>query len=79
MIGASITRTAARHQFSQLGLAAIPLHTQAQTRPILVVTRKDETLSIAAAGMLELIERHIGQEAFGGMARRGRGAKSAQA
>jgi len=29
-------------------------------RPILVVKRRDETLSIAAQGMRELIERQIG-------------------
>jgi hypothetical protein len=36
------------------------LASQDQVRPILVVKRRDETLSIAAQGMLELIERQIG-------------------
>lgn len=59
-LGVSLVPELTLFQFRLLDLAAIPLQTQAQTRPILVVRRKDETLSIAAAGMLELIEQRIG-------------------
>lgn len=59
-LGVSLVPELTLFQFRLLDLAAVPLATQEQTRPILVVKRKDETLSIAAQGMLELIERHIG-------------------
>jgi len=58
-LGVSLVPQLTLFQFRLLDLAAIPLAPQEQTRPILVVTRKDETLSIAAQGMLELIERHV--------------------
>lgn len=59
-LGVSLVPELTLFQFRLLDLAAIPLAPQEQARPILVVTRKDETLSIAAQGMLELIEQHIG-------------------
>jgi len=59
-LGVSLVPELTLFQFRLLDLAAIPLAPQEQTRPILVVTRKNETLSIAAQGMLELIEQHIG-------------------
>ena len=59
-LGVSLVPELTLFQFRQLGLAAIPLANQDQVRPILVVKRRDETLSIAAQGMLELIERQIG-------------------
>ncbi|MBD8529294.1 MULTISPECIES: LysR family transcriptional regulator [unclassified Massilia] len=58
-LGVSLVPQLTLFQFRLLDLAAIPLASQEQTRPILVVTRKDETLSIAAQGMLELIEKHV--------------------
>jgi len=60
-LGVSLVPALTLFQFRQLDLAAIPLASQDQVRPILVVKRKDETLSIAAQGMLELIERQIGR------------------
>jgi LysR family carnitine catabolism transcriptional activator len=59
-LGVSLVPELTLFQFRQLDLAAIPLESQDQVRPILVVKRRDETLSIAAQGMLELIERQIG-------------------
>jgi len=47
-------------QFRQMNLVAIPLEGQDLMRPILIVKRKDQALSIAAQAMLELIERQIG-------------------
>jgi LysR family carnitine catabolism transcriptional activator len=61
-LGVSLVPELTLFQFRLLDLAAIPLFTQEHTRPILVVKRKDEALSIAAQGMLELIERHIALE-----------------
>jgi LysR family carnitine catabolism transcriptional activator len=61
-LGVSLVPELTLFQFRQLDLAAIPLASQDQVRPILVVKRRDETLSIAAQGMLELIERQIGQD-----------------
>ena len=59
-LGVSLVPELTLFQFRQLDLATIPLANQDQVRPILVVKRRDETLSIAAQGMLELIERQIG-------------------
>lgn len=58
-LGVSLVPELTLFQFRLLDLAAIPLAPQEQARPILVVTRKNETLSIAAQGMLELIEKHV--------------------
>lgn len=59
-LGVSLVPELTLFQFRQLDLAAIPLASQEQTRPILLVKRKDQALSIAAQAMLELIEKHIG-------------------
>lgn len=59
-LGVSLVPELTLFQFRQLDLAAIPLVPQEQTRPILLVQRKDQALSIAAQAMLELIEKHIG-------------------
>ncbi len=59
-LGVSLVPELTLFQFRQLDLVAIPLEAQDQTRPILVVKRKDQALSIAAQAMLELIEKHIG-------------------
>lgn len=59
-LGVSLVPELTLFQFRQLDLAAIPLDTQEQVRPILIVRRKDQALSIAAQAMLELIEKHIG-------------------
>ena len=59
-LGVSLVPALTLFQFRQLDLAAIPLATQEQARPILLVKRKDQALSIAAQAMLELIEQHIG-------------------
>ena len=58
-LGVSLVPELTLFQFRLLDLAAIPLAPGEQTRPILLVTRKDETLSIAAQGMLELIKAQI--------------------
>ena len=60
-LGISLVPELTLFQFRQLDLAAIPLASREQVRPILIVQRRDETLSIAAQGMLELIEQRIGQ------------------
>jgi DNA-binding transcriptional LysR family regulator len=59
-LGVSLVPELTLFQFRQLDLVAVPLVSQDQVRPILLVKRRDETLSIAAQGMLELIERQIG-------------------
>jgi LysR family carnitine catabolism transcriptional activator len=47
-------------QFRQLELVAVPLKADDHMRPILIVKRKNQALSVAAQTMLELIERQIG-------------------
>lgn len=59
-LGISVVPELTLFQFRQLDLVAIPLQTQDVMRPILIARRKDETLSIAAQAMLELIEEKIG-------------------
>jgi LysR family carnitine catabolism transcriptional activator len=59
-LGVSLVPELTLFQFRQLDLVAIPLEAQDQTRPILIVQRKDQALSIAAQAMLELIEKRIG-------------------
>jgi LysR family transcriptional regulator, carnitine catabolism transcriptional activator len=59
-LGISLVPELTLFQFRQLDLVAIPLEAQDLMRPILIVKRKDQTLSIAARAMLELIEKQIG-------------------
>lgn len=60
-LGISIVPELTLFQFRQLGLVAIPLQSEALIRPILVVRRKDQSLSLASRAMLELIEARLGQ------------------
>lgn len=59
-LGITLVPALTLFQFRQLNLVAIPLETQHIMRPILIVKRKDQALSIAAQGMLELLEEYIG-------------------
>lgn len=59
-LGISLVPELTLFQFRQLDLVAIPLAGQDLVRPILIVKRKDQALSIAAQAMLELIEKGIG-------------------
>jgi LysR family carnitine catabolism transcriptional activator len=59
-LGVSLVPELTLFQFRQLDLVAVPLQAHEQTRPILIVQRKGQTLSIAAQAMVELIEQHIG-------------------
>lgn len=59
-LGISVVPELALFQFRQLDLVAIPLEAQDFMRPILLVKRKEQTLSIAMQAMLELIEKRIG-------------------
>lgn len=59
-LGIAIVPELTLFQFRQLDLVAVPLHAQELVRPILIVKRKDRSLSIAAQAMLELVELHIG-------------------
>jgi LysR family carnitine catabolism transcriptional activator len=47
-------------QFRQLNLIAIPLKGVEIVRPVLIVKRKDQSLSIAAQAFLEMVEERIG-------------------
>lgn len=60
-LGISIVPELTLFQFRQLDLVAIPLQADQLVRPILIVRRKDQSLSIASRAMLELIEKHLGQ------------------
>ncbi len=59
-LGVSLVPELTLFQFRQLDLVAVPLQAGGQTRPILIVQRKGQALSIAAQAMVELIEQHIG-------------------
>lgn len=58
-LGVSLVPELTLFQFRNLNLIAIPVDANQLVRPILIVKRKDHTLSIAAKGMLELIEQHL--------------------
>jgi LysR family carnitine catabolism transcriptional activator len=58
-LGVSLVPELTLFQFRLFDLVAIPLAAQDLTRPILVVQRKDQALSIAAQAMLELIEKQF--------------------
>lgn len=60
-LGISLVPELTLFQFRQLDLVAVPLHSKNLVRPILIVQRKDQSLSIASQAMLELIEKRIGQ------------------
>jgi DNA-binding transcriptional LysR family regulator len=62
-LGISLVPALTLFQFRDLNLVAIPLQTDDLVRPILIVKRKDQALSIAAQAMLELIEKKIGPAA----------------
>jgi LysR family carnitine catabolism transcriptional activator len=57
-LGISLVPELTLFQFRQMDLVAVPLQSD-QKRPILLVKRKDRSLSIAAQAMLELIEKRI--------------------
>jgi LysR family carnitine catabolism transcriptional activator len=59
-LGIAVVPELTLFQFRQLDLVAIPLQPHGLVRPILIVKRKDQALSIAARAMLELIEQRIG-------------------
>jgi DNA-binding transcriptional LysR family regulator len=59
-LGVSLVPELTLFQFRQLSLAAIPLEAGDLMRPVLIVRRKDQSLSIAAQAMLELIEQELG-------------------
>ncbi|WP_420473803.1 LysR family transcriptional regulator [Noviherbaspirillum sp. ST9] len=63
-LGISIVPELTLFQFRQLGLVAIPLQSSKLVRPILVVRRKDRSLSVASQAMLKLIEKRLGQTAI---------------
>lgn len=62
-LGISVVPELTLFQFRQLDLAAVPLHADNLVRPILIVRRKDKSLSVASQAMLELIEKRLGQGA----------------
>lgn len=62
-LGIALVPALTLFQFRPLDLAAIPLREQDAVRPILIVKRKDQRLSIAAQGMLEVIEDMLGPQA----------------
>jgi DNA-binding transcriptional LysR family regulator len=62
-LGISVVPELTLFQFRQLDLVAIPLHSEGLVRPILIVRRKDQSLSVAAQAMLALIEKRLGQTA----------------
>jgi LysR family transcriptional regulator, carnitine catabolism transcriptional activator len=60
-LGVSVVPELTLFQFRQLDLVAVPLHAVNLVRPILIVQRKDQSLSVASQAMLELIEKRLGQ------------------
>ena len=58
-LGVSLVPELTLFQFRNLNLVAIPVETNDIVRPILIVRQKERTLSIAAQGMLELIELRL--------------------
>lgn len=84
-LGVSIVPAFALFQFERLGLKAVLLRDRVLLRPLCMVKRRGQTLSVAARSMLALIEanppRHIlpavsGQPPQPAKARKGRGAAS---
>jgi DNA-binding transcriptional LysR family regulator len=67
-LGVSIVPELTLFQFRHMDLVSIPIDAQDIVRPILIVKKKERSLSIAAQGMSELIEkrlRNIGSRAAG--------------
>lgn len=60
-LGVTLVPKLTLFQFRHRDLVTIPVSAVHLTRPILIVQRKDRSLSIAAAAMLELVEHEIGQ------------------
>lgn len=54
-IGQSIAPGFALFQFHRLGLSAVPIRDRALVRPLLMVKRRGESLSVAAKALLEMI------------------------
>ena len=59
-LGVAVVPELTLFQFRQLKLVAIPLKAVETVRPVLIVTRKDQSLSIAAQAFLELVQLRIG-------------------
>ncbi|MFZ6647026.1 LysR family transcriptional regulator [Undibacterium sp. TJN25] len=59
-LGISLVPELTLFQFRQLNLVAIPVETEGLVRPILIVKRKSESLSIAAQAMLDMITKELG-------------------
>ncbi|HVL77217.1 MAG TPA: LysR family transcriptional regulator [Noviherbaspirillum sp.] len=64
-LGVTIVPRLTLFQFEQLDLATVPIETRAHVRPILVVKRRDRSLSIAAQAMLDLVQAALGQASGG--------------
>lgn len=58
-LGVTLVPELTLFQFRDLDLVAIPLQTAGLVRPILIVRRRDQSLSIAARALLELIEQDL--------------------
>lgn len=61
-LGISVVPELTLFQFRQMDLVAVPLQTGKLVRPILIVRRKDQSLSVASQAMLDLIEKRLGQD-----------------
>lgn len=59
-LGVALVPELTLFQFRQLNLVAIPLKAVDSVRPVLIVKRKDQSLSIAAQAFLTLVEQKIG-------------------
>jgi LysR family carnitine catabolism transcriptional activator len=63
-LGISLVPELTLFQFRQMGLAAIGLDSPHQVRPILMVKRKNQALSLAAQAMLELVCKRLSSPAI---------------
>jgi LysR family carnitine catabolism transcriptional activator len=59
-LGISLVPELTLFQFRQLDLAAIPLKSPHQVRPILLVKRKNQVMSLAAQAMLDMVCEQLG-------------------
>lgn len=64
-LGVSVVPELTLFQFRLPNLVAIPLDAPELVRPLLIVTHKERSLSIAAQGLLELVEAKAAAEAGG--------------
>lgn len=62
-LGVSVVPELTLFQFRLPGLVAIPMDAPALVRPLLIVTPKERSLSIAAQGLLELVQAKASAEA----------------